>query len=173
MINQVSCHKAGEHSHIAHQIVGCSLVGARQESELLRVLMHTLSLPIYCIDSAYKKLTAGGGALHDLSLLEEGEGGIQLNTMSSAPPAWVADVQAVEDVLVGIQRDMTELQAMHASRLGSVFGKDLENMEGRIEKMTRDMTDQFRYAERLLQKVGMATRRDEKNITLGANIQRR
>lgn len=110
-----------------------------------------------------------------MSLAEEGDadGGIQLSSMSSAPPAWVADVQAVEDVLVGIQRDMKDLQAMHATRLGSVFGKDLENMEGRIEKKTRDMTDQFRYAERLLQKVGVATRRSESNVAIGANIQRR
>jgi hypothetical protein len=92
---------------------------------------------------------------------------------SSSPPAWVADVQAIEDVLAGIQQDMKDLQSMHATRLGSVFGKDLETMEGRIEKKTRDMTDQFRYAERLLQKVGMATRRSEANAAIGANIQRR
>jgi len=29
---------------------------------------------------------------------------------------------------------------MHATRVGSVFGKDLDNMEGQIEKMTRDIT---------------------------------
>lgn len=92
---------------------------------------------------------------------------------SPTPPPWVADVQAIEDILVGMDREMRDLQAMHATRLGSVFGKDLENMEGRIERKTRDMTDQFRYAERLLQKVGMATKRSEDNAALGANIQRR
>ena len=63
---------------------------------------------------------------------------------------------------------------MHASRIGSVFGKDLDNMEGQIENKTSEITDQFRYAERLLQKVGVATRRSGgEEATVGANVQRR
>ena len=142
---------------------------------MFSLIVGSLSLSLYIyiyIDSAYKKLTAGVGGAHDLSLVEEG--GIQLSSLGGdkASPLWVQDVQAVEDVLVHIQQEMTDLQSMHATRLGSVFGKDLENMEGRIEKKTRELTDQFRYAERLLQKVGMATRRGD-DAAIGANVQRR
>ena len=106
-------------------------------------------------------------------LAEEGGAGIQMTSMRGSP-AWVDDVDAVENCLTTIHRQMDQLQSMHASRVGSVFGKDLEDMEGRIEKMTREVTDQFRYAERLLQKVGMATRRaGGEEATVGANIQRR
>lgn len=121
------------------------------------------------LDSGYKKLTAGG-THHDLMLAEEG--GIQMT--STGPPAWVHDVEGVERCLSDIGKLMESLKAMHATRVGSVFGKDLEDMEGRIEKKTRDITDQFRYAERLLQKVGTATRRiGGEEATVGANVQRR
>lgn len=93
---------------------------------------------------------------------------------STGPPAWVHDVEGVERCLSDIGKLMESLKAMHATRVGSVFGKDLEDMEGRIEKKTRDITDQFRYAERLLQKVGTATRRiGGEEATVGANVQRR
>ena len=46
-----------------------------------------------------------------------------------------------------------------ATIMGSVFGKDLNDMENGIERMTRDITDRFRRAERVLQKVGTASRR--------------
>lgn len=101
------------------------------------------------------------------------EGGIQLGDMNKKP-SWVADVDAVESCLRDIQQHMKDLQSMHAQRVGSVFGKDLEVMENSIEKKTADVTDQFRYAERLLQKVGMATRRaGGQEATVGANVQRR
>jgi hypothetical protein len=117
---------------------------------------------------SYKKLAAGGA--HDL-MLDEEAGGIQLRDMK---PAWVSDVDAVESCLSEIQRHMKDLQSMHAQRVGSVFGRDLEDMEHLIEKKTADVTDQFRYAERLLQKVGMATRRvGGQEATVGANVQRR
>lgn len=102
------------------------------------------------------------------------EEGIQMTSMGQHPPAWVNDVQAVEGCLTEIQSMMEQLKSMHAQRVGSVFGKDLDNMEGKIERYTQELTDQFRYAERLLQKVGMATRRvggDEAMV--GANVQRR
>jgi syntaxin 16 len=118
-------------------------------------------------DHSYKKLTAGG---HDLMLAEEG---IQMTSMGQ-PPAWVNDVQAVEGCLTKINSMMEQLKSMHAQRVGSVFGKDLQNMEGKIERYTQDLTDQFRYAERLLQKVGMATRRvGGEEAMVGANVQRR
>lgn len=121
-------------------------------------------------DHSYKKLTAGGG--HDLMLAEEG---IQMTSIvGNNPPAWVNDVQGVEGCLIEIHNRMDQLKSMHAQRVGSVFGKDLDNMEGRIERYTQELTDQFRYAERLLQKVGMATRRvGGEEATVGANVQRR
>ena len=146
-----------------------------------------LSLSLFHISLAdtdggsYTKLAAGGG--HDLMLAEEGGSGsisIELSrwnggtTSSSQQPAWVADVDKVETCLLEIGHAMKELQSMHAQRVGSVFGKDLEDMERWIEKRTADVTDHFRFAERLLQKVGMATRRSGgQEATVGANVQRR
>jgi ABC-type histidine transport system ATPase subunit len=47
-------------------------------------------------------------------------------------------------------------------------------MESQIDVMTVQVTDQFRLAERLLQKVGMSTKRaGGQQATIGANIQRR
>jgi tetrahydromethanopterin S-methyltransferase subunit G len=127
-------------------------------------------------DGSYKKLTAGG--THDLILAEEGNGnggGIQMSTLGGGPPpSWVADVDAIQQCLTEIQQRMDQLQSTHATRVGSVFGRDLDDMEGRIEKLTSSLTDQFRYAERLLQKVGVATRRaGGEEATVGANVQRR
>lgn len=94
--------------------------------------------------------------------------------LNSQPPPWVEDVDAVNEVLVDIQREMDRLHNMHANRVGSVFGKDLDNMEGQIEKLTSDITDMFRFAERKLQKVGAATKRaGGEEAMVGANVQRR
>ena len=69
---------------------------------------------------------------------------------------------------------MGVLQSMHSSRVGSVFGKDLDEVEGKIEKLTRDITDRFRTAERYLQRVGTATRRaGGEEAVVGSNVQRR
>ena len=138
------------------------------------VFLH--SLYMFCKkriggDSSYKKLVAGG--THDLMLAEEGAG-IQMTSMMKHPPAWVDDVNAVERCLSEITRQMDQLQSMHAQRVGSVFGKDLNEMEGEIEGLTQEITDKFRYAERLLQKVGVATKRaGGEEATVGANVQRR
>ncbi|KAI2505907.1 glycosyltransferase-like protein [Fragilaria crotonensis] len=120
-----------------------------------------------------KKLTAGGS--DDLLLAEEG--GIQMSSITSQttalPPQWVDDVDAVHSELSEIVRLMDILQSLHASRVGSVFGKDLDDMEGRIEKLTQDVTDRFRQAERYLQRVGAATKRaGGEEATVGANVQR-
>ena len=91
----------------------------------------------------------------------------------SKQPSWVRDVDQVKESLSEIQRRMDDLQYMHASRLGSVFGKDLDDMEHRIESMTRQVTDHFRRAERILQKVGTATRNaGGEEASIGANVQR-
>jgi len=119
------------------------------------------------------RIVAGGT---DDSMFME-EGGIQLSTMSNhsstLPPQWVDDVDAVNSELTDITRQMELLRSLHSSRVGSVFGKDLDDMEGKIEKLTRDITDRFRTAERYLQRVGAATRRaGGEEATVGANIQR-
>jgi syntaxin 16 len=57
---------------------------------------------------------------------------------TALPPQWVDDVDAVHTELSEIVRMMDILQSLHASRVGSVFGKDLDDMEGRIEKLTQD-----------------------------------
>lgn len=112
-----------------------------------------------------------------MMMAEEGGNGIQMSTLGKKgknAPAWVEDVDAVESCLTEIQHQMTSLKSMHAQRVGSVFGRDLDDMEGRIEKMTQNITDAFRKAERHLQKVGMATKRaGGQEATVGANIQRR
>jgi syntaxin 16 len=96
-----------------------------------------------------------------------------MTSLSARPPIWVADVDQVKSILQEIHRKMDDLQSLHASRVGSVFGKDLDDMEVRIEAMTRDITDQFRMAERILQKVGAATRRaGGEEAAIGANVQR-
>ena len=59
---------------------------------------------------------------------------------TALPPQWVDDVDAVHSELSEIVRLMDILQSLHASRVGSVFGKDLDDMEGRIEKLTQDVT---------------------------------
>jgi hypothetical protein len=106
-------------------------------------------------------------------LAEEGAG-IQMTSMMKQHPAWVDDVNQVEVCLSNITNMMDQLQSMHAQRVGSVFGKNLEGMEGKIERDTSDITDLFRSAERLLQKVGVSTRRaGGEEATVGANIQRR
>ena len=42
------------------------------------------------------------------------------------PPIWVDDVDAVNGLLADITRSMGILTAMHATRIGTVFGKDLD-----------------------------------------------
>jgi len=65
------------------------------------------------------------------------------------------------------------LASLHASRLGSIFGKDLDDMEGEIESLTRDITGRFRHAEQLLKRVGAATRvAGGEEATVGSNVQR-
>ena len=95
-----------------------------------------------------------------------------MTSLSTRPP-WVDDVDQVKTILQEIQRKMDDLQSLHASRVGSVFGKDLDDMEIRIEAVTREVTDRFRSAERILQKVGAATRRaGGEEAAIGANVQR-
>lgn len=92
---------------------------------------------------------------------------------SALPPMWVDDVDSVNDCLSDITRLMAILNSMHATRVGTVFGKDLDDMEFKIERMTADITDKFRKAEKSLMKVGAATKRvGGEEATIGANVQR-
>jgi len=113
-------------------------------------------------------------------LMEEGDGssdGIQMTNLNQPQqpnePSWVGDVDQVKSILQSISTQMEDLRSLHASRVGSVFGRDLDDMEVRIENMTRDITDRFRRAERILKKVGAATRRaGGEEAAIGANVQR-
>lgn len=92
---------------------------------------------------------------------------------SSLPPSWVDDVDQVNEVVSDITRLMGILNSMHATRIGTVFGKDLDDMEVKIEQMTGDITNKFRLAEKALVRVGGATRRvGGEEATIGANVQR-
>jgi hypothetical protein len=133
--------------------------------------------------NGYRKLAAGG-ATHDLMLsvnddISDGYSDIEMNALGSRDagvkkPEWVADVEIVEKCITDITQQMKELQSRHAQRIGSVFGRDLQNMETVIEQQTSIITEQFRVAERLLQKVGYATKRSGgQEATVGANVQRR
>lgn len=116
-------------------------------------------------------ISKGGDDLH----LEEGSlsAGIDRTAASVLPPQWVDDVDAVHQELADITRLLGVLQSMHSSRVGSVFGKDLDEVEGKIEKLTQDITDRFRTAERYLQRVGTATRRaGGEEALVGTNVQR-
>ena len=110
-------------------------------------------------------------------MLAEGADGdldIELQDFAKKKPDWVTDADQVETCLAAITQHMADLQSMHAQRIGSVFGRDLADMELLIERKTSSITDQFRVAERLLQKVGYATRRSGgQEATVGANVQRR
>mmetsp|Transcript_12293 Transcript_12293/g.31046 ORF Transcript_12293/g.31046 Transcript_12293/m.31046 type:complete len:333 (-) Transcript_12293:48-1046(-) len=128
------------------------------------------------------RLTAGGSmddGDHSLMLMEEGDGstdGIQMtsfNRPQQNEPTWVGDVDQVKSILGQIRTQMEDLRSLHASRVGSVFGRDLDDMEHRIEGMTREITDRFRKAERILKKVGAATRKaGGEEAAIGANVQR-
>ena len=102
-----------------------------------------------------------GNALHDG------------DTSACLPPDWVDDVDAVNSAISDIRRLTSELASMHASRIGTVFGRDLDDMERRIERRTTEVTALFRKAERHLQRVGASTRRagGEESV-VGANVQR-
>lgn len=130
--------------------------------------------------AGYRKLAAGGA--HDLMLAEGRDGDLEMgaielkdfSTNQKKKPDWVNDADQVETCLAEITQQMSDLQSMHAQRIGSVFGRDLADMEMLIERKTSNITDQFRVAERLLQKVGYATRRSGgQEATVGANVQRR
>ncbi|KAL7544848.1 hypothetical protein ACHAWF_008210 [Thalassiosira exigua] len=92
---------------------------------------------------------------------------------STLPPDWVNDVDAVNSTVDDIRRLMSELASMHSSRIGTVFGRDLDNMERDIERKTTEVTSLFRKSERHLQRVGASTRRaGGEESTVGANVQR-
>lgn len=122
------------------------------------------------------RLKIGGTGTNDLLLAEEGSDEAMrgyIRAQHALPPKWVDDVDSIHSILAEITRMVGTLNSLHASRLGSVFGKDLENKEREIEKLTRDITDRFRDAERLLQRVGSATKKaGGEESRIGANVQR-
>ena len=67
----------------------------------------------------------------------------QNDVVSALPPQWVDYVDGINGIVEEIGRLMTNLGAMHSSRLGSVFGQDNDDMEINIDKLTRDITSTF------------------------------
>lgn len=113
------------------------------------------------------------GYSDDHLLMEDGHAPNNNVYASTLPPDWVNDVDSVNATVEDIQRLMSELASMHASRIGTVFGRDLDNMERQIERRTTEVTTLFRKAERYLQKVGASTRQaGGEESTVGANVQR-
>jgi len=109
----------------------------------------------------------------DQLLVEEGLPPMSAHLSQSLPPRWVDDVDEIHGSLADITRLMASLASLHASRLGSIFGNDLEQMEGEIESITRDITDKFRHSESFLKRVGAATRAaGGEEATVGNNVQR-
>ncbi len=110
---------------------------------------------------------------YDDIAMEDGSSSLYASSSSTLPPDWVNDVDAVNAAISDIHRLMSELQSMHASRIGTVFGRDLDTMERQIERKTTDITTLFRKAERNLKKVGASTRlAGGEESTVGANVQR-
>jgi len=93
---------------------------------------------------------------------------------TSLPPKWVDDVDETHTILAEITRLMGVLASLHSSRLGSVFGNDLEHQEVEIDQLTSDITKRFRRSEGLLKRIGHATsqQKDKEERTVGANVQR-
>uniref|UniRef100_A0A7S2R9T6 t-SNARE coiled-coil homology domain-containing protein n=1 Tax=Eucampia antarctica TaxID=49252 RepID=A0A7S2R9T6_9STRA len=123
-------------------------------------------------------ISQGNGSGKDNHMLmEEGISitpAVQHNQIAaSLPPQWVDDVDGIHELLSDCTRMMGILGSMHASRVGTVFGRDLDDMEQKIERITNEITDKFRQAERLLQRVGIATKRaGGEQAAVGANVQR-
>ena len=68
---------------------------------------------------------------------------------------------------------MSDLSSMHASRIGTVFGRDLDSMEHEIERKTSEVTNLFRKAESYLQKVGRSTQlAGGEEAKVGSNVQK-
>jgi len=68
---------------------------------------------------------------------------------------------------------MELLGSLHASRVGTVFGNDFDDMEAKIDEITRDITSKFRLTENLLHNVGSETRKSGgEEATMGKNVQR-
>ena len=60
--------------------------------------------------------------------------------IAALPPQWVDDVDGVNGHLNDIVRLMGILTSMHATRVGTVFGRDLDDMEVKIERFTNEIT---------------------------------
>mmetsp|Transcript_26408 Transcript_26408/g.48552 ORF Transcript_26408/g.48552 Transcript_26408/m.48552 type:complete len:323 (+) Transcript_26408:78-1046(+) len=113
------------------------------------------------------------GVIDDHLLMEDGNALSNNVYASTLPPDWVNDVDSVNATISDIQHLMSSLASMHASRIGTVFGRDLDTMERQIERKTTEVTTLFRKAEQYLKKVGTSTRRaGGEESTVGANVQR-
>lgn len=58
-------------------------------------------------------------------------------------PKWVCDVDSIHNIISDINHLMEMLGLLHSSRIGTVFGNDLDDMEVKIDKITRDITGRY------------------------------
>lgn len=130
------------------------------------------------VGSRMKPFGISKGGMDSDSIMEEGipmtpprsHTDKALNTL---PPQWVDDVDIVNNIISDIARLMERLNSMHASRVGTVFGKDLDDMEMQIDKVTGQITNKMRDAERALVRVGQATKRaGGEEAIIGSNVQK-
>lgn len=68
----------------------------------------------------------------------------------SLPPAWVDKIGDIDDYIAKIQSKSKELTALHTKRLMINFDSDEAQQEREIERMTQDITSDFRNAEKIL-----------------------
>lgn len=88
-------------------------------------------------------------------------------------PNWANDVDTIHNIISDINCLIELLGSLHTSRVGTVFGNDFDDMEARIDNITKDLTSKFYQAECLLNSVGSVTRKSGgKEVTIGRNIQR-
>lgn len=89
----------------------------------------------------------------DKELLGSGQANSTSNyskMIQSLPPAWVDKIGDIDDYIAKIQSKSKELTALHTKRLMINFDSDEAQQEREIERMTQDITSDFRNAEKIL-----------------------
>eukprot|EP01031_Cornospumella_fuschlensis_P040236 gene40236-49028_t len=87
-------------------------------------------------------------------LLKGGEQSNFKSLKNSLPPAWVEDIEKVEEDIAKIQLKVNELNNLHKKRLKVDFETDETQQEREIDSKTREITEVFRHAENLLKRFG-------------------
>lgn len=80
---------------------------------------------------------------------------------NSLPPAWVEQIEKVDEDVAKIQLKMNELSALHKKRLKVDFETDETQQEREIDAKTREITEVFHHAENLLKRFGKQTEQSQ------------